>query len=144
MARSIITSLAGLALGTATLLGSTAISTASPSSVLDRLDAGGVHMESTQWRRGYRGRHYGRPRYGYRGGYRRRGIGTGALVGGLAAGALIGGAIASSQAAPAVTYVAPGPGVADSEVAACAERFKSYDPASGTYLGYDGDRHPCP
>lgn len=111
MARSIITSLAGLALGTATLLGSTAISTASPSSVLDRLDAGGVHMEYAQWRRGYRGRHYRRPRYGYRGGYRRRGIGTGALVGGLAAGALIGGAIAASQAAPAVTYVAPGPGV---------------------------------
>jgi len=27
--------------------------------------------------------------------------------------------------------------------AAC-ERFKSYDPASGTYLGYDGQRHPCP
>ena len=26
----------------------------------------------------------------------------------------------------------------------CAQRFKSYDPASGTYLGYDGIRHPCP
>lgn len=26
----------------------------------------------------------------------------------------------------------------------CAQRFKSYDPASGTYLGYDGKRHPCP
>ena len=26
----------------------------------------------------------------------------------------------------------------------CAQRFKSYDPASGTYLGYDGLRHPCP
>lgn len=26
----------------------------------------------------------------------------------------------------------------------CAQRFKSYDPASGTYLGYDGQRHPCP
>jgi len=23
-------------------------------------------------------------------------------------------------------------------------RFKSYDPGSGTYLGYDGLRHPCP
>ncbi|WP_341874514.1 BA14K family protein [Methylobacterium nodulans] len=29
-------------------------------------------------------------------------------------------------------------------VAACAQRFKSYDPKSGTYLGYDGRRHPCP
>jgi len=25
----------------------------------------------------------------------------------------------------------------------CAQRYKSYDPASGTYLGYDGLRHPC-
>jgi hypothetical protein len=24
------------------------------------------------------------------------------------------------------------------------QRFRSYDPASGTYLGYDGQRHPCP
>jgi len=29
-------------------------------------------------------------------------------------------------------------------VAYCARRFKSYDPGSGTYLGYDGLRHPCP
>jgi hypothetical protein len=26
----------------------------------------------------------------------------------------------------------------------CAQRFRSYDPASGTYLGYDGLRHACP
>jgi len=26
----------------------------------------------------------------------------------------------------------------------CSQRFRSYDPASGTYLGYDGQRHPCP
>lgn len=26
----------------------------------------------------------------------------------------------------------------------CARRYRSYDPASGTYLGYDGLRHPCP
>jgi hypothetical protein len=25
----------------------------------------------------------------------------------------------------------------------CAQRYKSYDPASGTYLGFDGLRHPC-
>ncbi len=29
-------------------------------------------------------------------------------------------------------------------VAYCTRRFKSYDPASGTYLGHDGLRHPCP
>jgi hypothetical protein len=26
----------------------------------------------------------------------------------------------------------------------CAQRYQSYDPASGTYLGDDGQRHPCP
>ena len=25
----------------------------------------------------------------------------------------------------------------------CAERYRSYDPASGTFVGYDGRRHPC-
>ncbi len=26
----------------------------------------------------------------------------------------------------------------------CMSRFRSYDPRSGTYLGSDGYRHPCP
>jgi hypothetical protein len=26
----------------------------------------------------------------------------------------------------------------------CAQRYRSYDPASGTYLGFDGVRHSCP
>lgn len=26
----------------------------------------------------------------------------------------------------------------------CAQRYRSYDPATGTYLGLDGLRHPCP
>jgi hypothetical protein len=30
------------------------------------------------------------------------------------------------------------------DLAYCAQRFRSYDPASGTFLGYDGMRHPCP
>jgi hypothetical protein len=24
------------------------------------------------------------------------------------------------------------------------QTYRSYDPQSGTYLGYDGVRHPCP
>lgn len=28
--------------------------------------------------------------------------------------------------------------------AKCAQQFRSYNPATGTYLGYDGKRHPCP
>jgi hypothetical protein len=30
------------------------------------------------------------------------------------------------------------------DAAYCAQRFRSYDPGSGTYLGYDGQRHSCP
>jgi len=87
----------------------------------------------------YGQRYYGAPRYGY---YRRdRGNAVAAGVAGLAAGALIGGAIASQQAqAAAPTYVVPD----QSGAAYCVQRFRSYDPASGTYLGYDGLRHPCP
>jgi hypothetical protein len=32
----------------------------------------------------------------------------------------------------------------DPAIAYCLSRFKSYDPYSMTYLGYDGLRHPCP
>jgi hypothetical protein len=87
-------------------------------------------VEAVQYRRGYRGpnhhRHGYHPRYGWHGGS------GAAALGGLAAGAIIGGAIAGSQAR------------ASDAVAYCAQRFRSYDPASGTYLGYDGRRHPCP
>jgi hypothetical protein len=81
-------------------------------------------VEQVRWR-GHR-HHHGHG--GWHGDHR---YGWGPLAGGLAAGAIIGGAIASSQArADAVDY--------------CSQRYKSYDPASGTYLGYDGQRHPCP
>jgi hypothetical protein len=29
-------------------------------------------------------------------------------------------------------------------VAYCMQRYRSYNPQSGTYLGIDGQRHPCP
>jgi hypothetical protein len=29
------------------------------------------------------------------------------------------------------------------DAAACEQRFKTYDPATGTFLGEDGKRHPC-
>ena len=78
----------------------------------------------------YRGWHHRHHHYGWR---HRHHHGAGAAVlGGLAAGAIIGGAIANSQAR------------ANDAVAYCAQRYRSYDPASGTYLGYDGNRHPCP
>ena len=32
----------------------------------------------------------------------------------------------------------------DEATAYCADRFRSYDPTTGTYLGYDGAEHACP
>ena len=32
---------------------------------------------------------------------------------------------------------------AGGDAAACEQRFKTYDPATGTFLGEDGKRHPC-
>ncbi|EAQ37332.1 hypothetical protein NB311A_03454 [Nitrobacter sp. Nb-311A] len=90
--------------------------------------AGPSSIETVQYyRRGYY--RYGPGYYGYRGG-------AGAVIGGLAAGAIIGGAIAAGQANAAAA--------AQQNMAYCAQRFRSYDPGSGTYLGTDGYRHPCP
>jgi BA14K-like protein len=75
----------------------------------------------------------------------------GAALGGFAAGALLGSAFAGPSyyyddepgygyyEGPEV-YAGPGPGAE----AYCEQRYRSYDPESGTYLGYDGMRHPCP
>jgi hypothetical protein len=37
-----------------------------------------------------------------------------------------------------------GPVYIDDPVARCQARYRSFDPESGTFLGYDGFRHPCP
>ncbi|MBR0992413.1 BA14K family protein [Bradyrhizobium japonicum] len=96
-------------------------------------------IETVQYRHRHGG-HYGGP-----------GVGIGAAI----AGALIGGAIIGATQpyygyygygpgyyGPA--YGAPAPYVGVDAVDYCARRFRSYDPYSGTYLGYDGLRHPCP
>ena len=82
--------------------------------------------------------------------------GGGAVIGGLAVGGLLGGALAAPQpyddAPPQPYYDAPpqpyydGAYVVppDDPVAYCMARYRSYDPSSGTYLGYDGYRHSCP
>lgn len=81
----------------------------------------------------------GGPRRGFRGG--RRGGGGAGVAAGVAAGALLGGIIAS-QAAPAPRYYVEDP--LDAEIEYCMRRFRSYDPRTMTYMGYDGRRHPCP
>jgi hypothetical protein len=90
----------------------------------------------------------------WRGRYHRHGGWWGPGVG-FAAGALIGGALAARPYYGPNYYYGPGPGpyaydvepeveVDGGSVAYCQQRYKSYDPASGTFLGYDGLRHPCP
>jgi hypothetical protein len=92
----------------------------------EKLAASAQPLVNVQYRRWHRGPRYDGWRY-------RRHYGPGAAaLGGLAAGAVIGGAIANSQAR------------ANDAIAYCSQRYRSYDPASGTYLGYDGNRHPCP
>jgi hypothetical protein len=77
------------------------------------------------------------------------GPGPGAAIGlGIAAGILAGAAIASQPYYYGPGYYPPGyyppPPPPGDPVGYCMSRFKSYDPGSGTYLGYDGFRHPCP
>lgn len=135
------------ALGTAALTAPASAAEAQKASVKDliaKVQQGEVNSDYVQYRRRYverryypDRRYYGR-RYGYhpRGYYRRdRGDALAAGALGLATGAIIGGALAQSQA-----QAAPSSNVHSY----CAQRFRSYDPASGTYLGYDGQRHSCP
>lgn len=93
------------------------------------------------YRRGYRPyyRPYYRDRYYYR---RDNGAAVAAGVAGLAAGALIAGAIANqAQAQPAAP---PPPGTVDPQLAAyCARKYRSYDPATGTFLATNGMRYVC-
>ena len=86
--------------------------------------------------------------------HRRRGFGFGA---GFAAGALIGSYPYAYGYDDPYYYddyayddgyygdaYAAAPGYSSGDAQSCAMRYRSYDPASGTYLGYDGMRHPCP
>ena len=114
-------------------------------------DAAIPSIEAVQYRRGGRGYHGG----GF----------AGPAVGLGIAGALIGGAIIGATQPygpygyygnggyygyPAPGYGGPGyvvvvpPYTAGDAVGYCMRRFRSYDPSSGTYLGNDGYRHPCP
>lgn len=104
---------------------------------LSSLTVPDASVQQVQWRRygygpGYYGGYYGG---GYRGS---NGAAVAAgVIGGLALGAVIAGA---ASAPPPVAYAPPPSG---DWYAYCASKYRSFDPASGTYLGYDGLRHPC-
>jgi hypothetical protein len=126
------------------------VSSAAPISATALTSAAPSNIEQIRWGGGWGG---GRG-WGWRGGgWGGRGWGGGA--GGFAAGAIIGGAIASAPyyygggpyyggyyAAPGY-YAESGDG-GDDGVSYCMQRYRTYDPNSGTFMGNDGRRHPCP
>lgn len=79
-----------------------------------------------QWRRQHDGRNW-RRRYVRRD----RGVNVGELFIGTIAGAIIANAIREGYAR-------------DSDIEACADRYNSFDPETGTYIGYDGRTYVCP
>ncbi|WPP04435.1 BA14K family protein [Methylocella tundrae] len=111
---------------------------------------GGVHgggVHGGGWHGGG-GRHYGGGgryygggrRYYGGGGYYNGGNAAGAAIAGgilgLATGAIIAGSAANSAAASAR--------VGDPNwLSYCARKYRSFDPSSGTYLAYDGNRYVC-
>ncbi|PNG27545.1 BA14K family protein [Methylocella silvestris] len=104
-------------------------------------------IQKTQYQRygGYRGNYrnggyYRGGRYYGNGYYNNGGNVAGAAIAGgilgLATGAIIAGSAAN--AAPP-----PPPGADPNWVAYCARKYQSFDPGSGTYLAYDGNRYVC-
>lgn len=80
------------------------------------------------WRgnRGFRGNRFRGGR-----GYGRRGSNAGAIIGGLVAGALIAGAVRESRAS-------------SGDFERCEATYRSFNPRTGTYVGYDGVERVCP
>jgi BA14K-like protein len=134
--------LTAIVLATTVAVSTVGVASAAPMSGLAIKNAAPSNIETVQWRRGW-------------------GWGPG-VAAGIIGGAVIGGMLANPYgygpgpyyyagpgpyyAAPVVVpgpVYAPGPAYRDA-VAYCMRRYRSYDPSSGTFLGYDGMRHPCP
>jgi hypothetical protein len=132
--KMIVSCILGGALAMSSILPASAQIAATPKPTMPTIwsasQADAASVEDVRYHRGGRYRHRGH--YGYR--YRHRGYGYGAAAAAGIIGLGVGAAIANQN-----RYVGP-----DRDDAYCFSRFKSYDPRSGTYLGYDGQRHPCP
>ena len=100
---------------------------------------------------------YGRGALAYRGGYYRPGLGlaAGAALGAAAAGYAGSGyygnsgygayASAGYDTSGGDTYILRGNYMSEADaVAYCAQRFRSYDAESQTFLAYSGERVSCP
>lgn len=94
-------------------------------------------VQSVQHRhwRGHGHHHQYRHHHGHRG---NAGAAIAGGILGIAAGAMIAGAAANAAQAPAAAPVGD-----PNWVAYCARKYRSFDPASGTYLANDGNRYYC-
>ena len=124
-----------LSIATAVAMAATSVAVVMP---VAPAEAGCRGRSCYDGRHHYRGdRHYSRHRHYNHRRYRHRhyyddddnfGAAAAAGIMGLAIGAMAGAA-------------ASGGGSSYHEL--CAEKYRSYDPRSGTYMGYDGVRHRC-
>jgi hypothetical protein len=132
---------AAAALAASVFVSSVAIAApaASTQGLAQQADSNSNVQTVREWRHGgghggWRGRHH-------RGG----GWGWGAAA---ATGLLLGGALAADayddDGDYNEGYAYSGGGYGGGGVARCEATFRSFDPGSGTYMGYDGVRHTCP
>ena len=93
----------------------------------------GMHRGGWGWRRGWRG-------CGWRchGGW-----GWGGAAIGIGLGGYYGGYYDGYGDDYGMDYGYAGYGYGDGHVRRCLARYRSYDPESDSFMGYDGERHPC-
>ncbi|OYZ89406.1 MAG: hypothetical protein B7Y01_03855 [Xanthobacter sp. 17-67-6] len=148
--RKTLSLIAAVSLGTALTLSGAQAQPLRPAPAGLTADAGS--LTNVQWHGprgpgwrgpGWRGPgpgYYG-PRYGY--GYRNCGWGGCNNNGAAVAAGVVGGLMLGAAAASAANAANSAPRQGN-WIAYCSSKYRSFDPASGTYLGYDGLRHPCP
>lgn len=125
--------LSGAAPASASMAG---VASSAASKAVERA-APGAAVQEVQYRRKYRGkRHYRSGRHYHHRHHRQRRSNAGAAAAagiiGFAAGAILGSQLQRST-----------PNYGSDWHAYCASKYRSYDPRTGTFLGYDGRRHPC-
>jgi hypothetical protein len=121
------TAIAGLT-AVATLAGSMVVMAPMAAAAPAGYYGGDAYTQNVRWYPRDRHRYY----YGHNRYYHRHNDGGAALAAGLfgfITGAFVGSAL-NQPAYGGDPY--------------CAQRFRSYNPATGTYTGYDGLQHPCP
>lgn len=140
MRKTIAAGLAGLLLVTAAAPALAMPGVSASPAVMRSGDSGLLQQVRYRGHRGYyRGhnRHYSHHHHHHHDNNNWGGVAAAGIFG-LATGAIIGSA-AARPAPPPAYYPAP----SSDWAAYCASKYRSFDIRTGTYLGYDGYRHPC-